>query len=467
MNRLLCNATLGLLFSVFVLACGGDDQAQPSEPAPQDAGTDVVVEAQDDALEEAAADAHVAESLTVEVTYESHPYYRWTGETAGPLEGALVAVELPDGTFVERLTDAAGKVEFGDDVWSSVDWASETVPITFHKAGLPVMTYAGLSHEELFERRGGVLRRTFIEPKRDSVPLTATPIGTSGGANALVHASTSTWSACATASASAPVALEAASGFPFSVVAYEFKDSPSPCALRCGAMEILGWTRGEFGLAEDGMHVELDFGQSVAPVRTTGRVTLPASPESKLRLYGQLGAEVNVADDLEIGKPSRTALAADGSAFTYDLEYLTWDSADNVRTVFFLVSGSSQSEASVAGYPQDDLVIDDMLDLPTLVSPSSPSTPVSITDPIEWTTPDAVEAGTVVVYRGSEPAWQVVDFAITGSGSMKLPRLPPSIDAADVLGAATMDAVFALLASNDPDLGYYLRSVYVMFKVQP
>ena len=435
-----------------VLGCGGT----ADEASPGDAGAAEAEASPADAVAEEggedAADAAVGFTVTVVETMQARDW--WGGPlVAGPLEGATVAVDLPDGTRQEVTTDAEGQA------WIPGPWESdERVTVVVYKENYSVFSWEAPVSK--------VTSRPLPVDSLAEVPLVLVSGNASGMTSKSNHLNVQ---AVPYLSISEKIgdsfAVYVAKDVPFSISASEWTECTPSCAS-CVCEIYFGWTRVDHPAVTEDSTVNLDFEQSLEPVFTTGTVELPSRPDSIFRKNSFLNVFVNSRSAPHtFGYSLTTDLSEDESTYSYTAEHVVWEGAEDVYTIYFDHGYDVPlSAVLVPGYPKEGAVISGFLDEVEMISPASSGTTVSILDRIEWEPREPTDA-VFRLSRGGKMVWKAL---VDSSSSLRLPELPSTADPAELLGSAPLPSSLSLTAETD-EANDYPERVIIMepFLVTP
>lgn len=435
---------------ICALALGCSSEA--AENSPGDAGP------QEDASPESAAESggedvapDAIDSVDLEIVTLEMPGIgaSTSGDTpwdklAVTLEGAVVAVDLSDGTRREVTTDAGGKASI-----SVAGTADDIVVVTAYKSDYAIASWKGPMGMAKIPL--GMFRQTPL-PSAASVVLSGTASGMTDTSHQLtVHSTASGFSQ----EIGENFVFDTFSGRPFSLVGLEWWGCTPSCS-RCICQTFFGWTRVDHEAVTEDTTVKLDFSQSLDPVTTTGTVELPTRVGSPIRA-GELYMMVSSFDaNLTHGYSLTTDLSEDESSFTYTAEHVVWDGASDVNTMYQLTHPEAVSLLTVDGYPAQDAQISGFLDAPEMISPTGTAEPVSVVDTFEWV-PTSGETTEARLYLVGDN--RVVWSAVVASGSsIQLPKLPSTADPAEVLGDEPLAGFIQLLSDTDKTNAYYEKA---------
>jgi hypothetical protein len=456
-SNLFCHLTLPFLLCLPALGCSEESNPESAPPSDAQAEQDAQPEAEpaDSATEDASDDASEGavpdgpDLVDLTVTVMTLPI---DSSEPTPLEGATVAVDLPNGTRTEWVTDAAGKVTI-----PNAGAAGTTVVLVAHKPGYSVKSLEGplsaSARLSLYE---------LDAMAAPSVTVSGIALSMTGKQNTLTVQATTSYAL--SQQPGNAFSLTVPPSLPFSLAGLEYTGCTPSCG-RCVCQTFLGWTRTDHEAIDTDTVVDLDFGQSLASVQTTGTVELPAREESRLRTVARLYIRVHsFTERLQHGFPLSTEPTPDGNHFSYVAEHVPWDGAADTYTSYELVdyAGGAQSILRVPGLPRPDASVSGFIDVPDFTSPTDKN--IHLLEPIEWEPLETTYTQLVIV-RGGLPVWMA---AVAGGSRLKLPQPPSSADVTELLGNEPLDAEIWMSVDSEPTIPMHAKVLALWgYKVIP
>ncbi|MCC6620605.1 MAG: hypothetical protein IT385_05090 [Deltaproteobacteria bacterium] len=411
------------------LLLGCSDDGGGGADATQSTSTDTsVAETSTDTQSATATDVAV-ETTSEVVSTPVDETVRFTLE-GSPLVGIMVDRFDATGRSVEQLeTDARGEVTF-----RGVDYADGGLTITW--LGGPAIDggIVGAQADEL-ERVDGVIALYLVRrgtPRVGGITLSGQALGMSDTDHSLAVIADLP-GAPASNKKGASWEIE---GLPadraIDLVAHEWSNGPE-AGPRSIDQRIAGWTTATSVASAVDAEVVLDFGAPLASETLSGTFVGPTGVSLDAEGTGVVSVLARRDRDLGgiLGVTTRSVRGVEGLV-SYTVEWVepTW--ADDVATIYRLVSTREVSLVQVNGWPSEAT-------MPTLPAPpvlEAPSTsPMSVTEPVRWSgvAPDALAF--LELYTGSADARVHVARYIVHVGSeVVLPPLPGGVPVPVLMG---------------------------------
>ncbi len=378
-----------------------------------------------------------ASTLTVMVkTVASRSDYSKTATGSG----VTVLATLPDGKKEEKKTGSDGKV-----VFDKVDWSKGTASFTAYLAGHSLTSMTGLTAKE--SSRTVYLVKL---PAAKAVTVSGKAVNMSS-AHPLLLVTSSTPNASLTHATTSQVSLKVPAGESFNLVGLNYKTNHKPTD-RNSDFGIKGWTSvSSSALTKDGSAADLDFSKPLTPTKFKGTVMLPPSTASLLYSGSRAWVRVTSMDSAltqMVGMGFKTTLSA-GKSFAFEGEYVKPAGVKKFVTQYTLnVGGGISSAVNVVGEPKDGFTADKLLDVPSLITPSSATTPARIWSTVEWSASEKTAVPGISINNSEGAFWLV--SAPPGTAKIELPDAPAAADLNKIFGAGTLDASVGLCAERDP-----------------
>lgn len=456
----LCGSSLtGMVILVGVAAsCGDDDGSSPAAdvgPPPAD-GAPVDAGPRQDAGADSDAGAPDSGPALEDVELVVTRYGGSQGAPGEPAEGAVVAMELPDGTVVEAEVDASGRVAFRD-----VDTSQAPIAFTSYLEGHVPVSVIGLA----VAQAQGVPVYAVAPPLE--VELSGTAAGMMDPAHRLNVFAIDTFSTAHNGdgpSWSVPVPR----GVPATLVGIEYELLSPPLSVAV-EQRLHAWTIADTVTPTADAMVSLDLADPARRLAAHdvagGFFALPARADSPLRTTSSayVVAFDRAADGTLVGPnavPTRIAPDDARTRVDFDAQYVDLPGVDHSQAITRYVLQASPVYALVVaeGLPKSGDALIEFLDVPEATTAG----------------PLALEPGTEITIdrRGAERAVQTqlylqrrgnVRWVITAEGTdertatLRIPALPSVADRAAVLGSGSLDAVPNVCEPSTSMRGYCAR----------
>ena len=420
-------------------ACGDD-----ASSAPDGGGDDAVV---DDGTGEEGTDVPAEDAADVPtdapgVSVTFIVVERQSDDTNLPLAGVTAAFDAPGGRRTEQVTGADGKVTFDDVVWSSGNAA-----LTAHLDGYAVVSRVDLDEAVVAgaEQVDGAMAVWL-----SALPEAGDPIAVSGTATGLVDSAhryiVNIVNAMAGSEWQGPgadafsVAAPRDGAFTLQGVEAENAELPSGLGYTMTIHRVAHQSVPASGT--DLTDVVLDFATNEVALETAvdTSVLLPSRAESRLRT---VHARSNVCPSNSAyctGWATSCDISADGNRIEATLVWTEPAWAEEPITLYAAYGPGYQSAsyARVPGWPtagdRDDV---QLLDLPDMVAPPTPSTRHPLSEPFVWTLHDTGVTVAVYLLRDDGVVWSIVppEDATTATA----PALPSTITVEELLGTGVVE----------------------------
>jgi hypothetical protein len=375
------------------------------------------------------------------------------GAEGKPLPGATVAVDLADGSRVEVVSDAGGKIQVLD-----AGTEEDSITLVAHKQGYEIWSWETPLAQAMMRPRIPLYSLTAVP----SVTVSGTATGMTSTAHQLLVMSNA--GSVSSKNAGPDFSLQVHHDRPFSLMGLEFSACASSCA-RCVCQTFHQWTRTNHEALTGDATVVLDFSVALEPIQTQGTIELPAREDSRLRTMSFPYVQVlSFGSSLSHGYSLSMNLEPDENSFSYLAEYVEWEGAPDVTTVHFLLDNARmvQSRIYAPGYPQPNAFISGFLDVPDVVSPAGHQ--IGLLDSFEWVPRETTDAKWILA-RDGQTVWT---HTASAASRLSLPQPPSSVDLQDLLGTEILDGYFALLAHTDPINDVYEKALIMYgYKVTP
>ena len=366
---------------------------------------------------------------------------------AKPLAGALVAADLPGGQRVELETQADGRVKL-----DGIDWTKGRLSVTVWASGYTVISGTGIDKAVITEALvGGVVPRCLTKTAAPTmVDVTGSAKSMADPGHSYIVSSAVSPGPMTNVGTDA-YALPVWAGVPGTIVACEFTQVGQGRSL---TQQTFGWTRATHPALTSTATVDLDFSTKLPVSKASGKLKLPADPNSTLRksAFGYLNLTTfeSGSQGAFAGLVTSSAPSASGDFIEYTAEFVNVPELGTPVTLYALRVGMApQSIVWRTGLPKDGEVVDDFLDTFTVVRPKG-SAPFH--GDIELASSNAREGVArvlIVTNAQGERVWVANDW--DSGPTFRLPELPSK---ATALAAGSYTALPALAATPDARFGY-------------
>jgi hypothetical protein len=361
------------------------------------------------------------------------------GITSAPLPGAGVAIDLEDGTRLEAISDAAGKVSI--EYPAGAEWETAIT----HKNGYNFAFYAGGMFAQPLEM--------YINPDVDTsgyVKISGTATNMNDPVNDFL---------------TVLVSPETPPSFVFEeqgVTTYELLVPPST-DFTLGFLDIRRTVSGrdlsrvfhsviyteETGISADTVF-DIDFSNGQA---ATGAFALSVAVPADATLAASGVALVNVGSSRGFSGGS-TACVHDAANGEFDCSGSLYDNGATPSRTSYLFADAALLDreparfvqASSPGGPPSGLVDPDFPNPPTITSPSGAG-PHPVDAPIAYTVASGGGNSDFTLYNLSTPTGRLVGFGFMPPGGITVPALPTGSDASTHFESEMRGALFTCRVS--------------------
>ncbi|MBI5486165.1 MAG: hypothetical protein HY905_02410 [Deltaproteobacteria bacterium] len=360
-----------------------------------------------------------------------------------PVEGALVAFDLPDGERRELTAAADGRVTFRDFDWLPGAEAA----VTAWADGFGLASAVGIGPES----SPVLLLPTLGDPSAEGVEVSGTFQNFTDMMNSFLLTSRDCgglfWGGIDWTFMVPP-------GTAAELIGFEILPASRPDGGRENT--ILGWLVQEVGPFTEPAVVDLDFAGGASTTRVSGSFRLPARMDSPLRelVPGCSAVLVHRPNPGAVFTPivkgvfgfaTTIARRIDGAGWDYELEYVTGLDTTAASTWFELHGNGDEYSALVLPGPPAGGTLDcEFIEPASLVRPADPSRPHPLHEQITWTSARSDVTPVVAILDGPACLWWVE--GPPGATSLTVPRTPSAPGARAVLGAEARSARVELQA---------------------
>jgi hypothetical protein len=348
-----------------------------------------------------------------------------------PADGAVVAIEWPDGAFDEGITDTTGRVAL-----PRRGPLGTPIHVTAFKEGLNLRSRVSypVATEEI------PMRLATLPP---FVPLSGTAAAMADPQNSLLVSVVTGGVAVGFGPIWNTVGW---AGIPLTLVAAEVAPSAVPVSPRGSAATFVGWTIAESPALSRAAEIAIDFAEPATPAVWSGSFPVPAG-EGLLAKFGT-GSACPIAIVGRtyqcVGRPRYIDVTSDGSAFAFEVEYVDAAGGAGSDTIgdalIALGAGQISSQVFVQGPLVDGPQSIEIPEGVVVISPvGNGSHPLH--DSVAWNA-DPTHAGMVFDLAIAPKAgvrWLI--RSEPGATTLQVPRLPSAVDVAALLGPSPLARV--------------------------
>ena len=346
-----------------------------------------------------------------------------------PAEGATVALDLPDGSRLEKKTDATGTALF-----DGFSWGSGVGAVTAHLAAYALRSRLGVG-------LGDTVRLTLSAPAAPSasqVKLSGLAKGMTNADENLLYVAPLTAPGTSSELMGGEWDVRVPKNTALALVALEYTpDLRVPQPSRANL--LYGWKVVDVPAVTKDTVVDIDFAAGLAPTKeVTGAMKLPAlgAASPLASVYGYLRSKSVGASTVGVlGLPKLVEINTTAKTVDYTAQYIEPPQVDAAYTEHVLRGTTAGSVVQIDGYPKSGTWDPGFFDAPAPTSTGC----FPLSDAIAWTNPAEGVTPRLNILAGGAVGW-VVD-GTAGSTRMKVPA-PPSSCTADALctGTGTLDA---------------------------